>query len=79
MASKTVRVDFTPEFKRNLRALSKKYPRVRSDIEPILIKLQQGAVTGAQIAGTGYPLFKLRIKIVTYLKVNGQGTELSIG
>jgi mRNA-degrading endonuclease RelE of RelBE toxin-antitoxin system len=31
-----VRVEFTPEFKRNLRALSKKYRHIRSDVQPVL-------------------------------------------
>ena len=32
-------IRFTPEFKRNLRQLSKKYRRIRSDIQPILVVL----------------------------------------
>ncbi len=31
-----VEIRFTPEFKRNLRALSKRYHHLRSEIEPIL-------------------------------------------
>ena len=33
-----VEIRFTPEFKRNLRTLSKRYRYIRSDIEPILEK-----------------------------------------
>lgn len=29
-------VEFTPEFKRNLRSLAKKYRRIRSDIQPVI-------------------------------------------
>ena len=31
-----VQVEFTTEFKRNLRALSKKYRHIRSDIQPVI-------------------------------------------
>jgi len=34
-----VQVEFTPEFKRNLRALSKKYRHIRSDVQPVIDRL----------------------------------------
>ena len=34
-----VRVEYTPEFKRNLRALAKKYPHIHSDAQPVIEKL----------------------------------------
>jgi mRNA-degrading endonuclease RelE of RelBE toxin-antitoxin system len=57
-----VDIRFTPEFKRNLRALSKRYPRIRADIEPLISQLQKGHFPGDQIAGTGYTLYKVRIR-----------------
>ena len=36
-------VRFTPEFKRNLRQLAKKYRRIRSDIQPVIDALRYKA------------------------------------
>ena len=52
-----VEIRFTPEFKRNLRALSKRY-----HLEPILEKLQSGIFIGDQIPRTGFILYKVRIR-----------------
>jgi len=57
-----VEIRFTPEFKRNLRALSKRYHHIRSDIEPILNQLQAGIFVGDQIPHTGYTLYKVRVR-----------------
>ncbi len=56
-------VEFTPEFKRNLRSLAKKYRRIRSDIQPVIEQIQHGDFLGDQIPKTGeYTLFKIRVK-----------------
>ncbi len=34
-----VQVEFTPEFKRNLRTLARKYRQIRSDVEPVINQL----------------------------------------
>ena len=57
-----IEVAFTPEFKRNLRALAKKYPHIRSDIQPIIEKVQHGEFVGDQVQGIGYTIFKVRIR-----------------
>lgn len=57
-----VQIEFTPEFKRNLRALAKKYPQIRSDIQPVIDQLQDGEVVGDQVTGTDYSVFKVRVK-----------------
>ena len=57
----TPAVKFTPEFKRNLRALAKKYRHIRADIEPIIADLQAGALPGDQVPGIGYTIFKVRV------------------
>jgi hypothetical protein len=41
-----VHVEFTPEFKRNLRALAKKYRHIRSDVQPVIDALKAGEVFG---------------------------------
>ena len=50
------------EFQRDLRALSKKYRHIRSDVQPIIEKLQAGELLGIPIPGTGYEIFKVRVK-----------------
>jgi mRNA-degrading endonuclease RelE of RelBE toxin-antitoxin system len=59
---KHIAVEYTPEFKRNLKRLAKKYPHIRSDVEPVIKKLELGELPGDKIPGTGYVLFKTRIK-----------------
>ena len=58
----SVEVFFTPEFKRNVRALAKKYPHIRSDIQPFIEQIQSGEWIGDKIQGTGYAIFKVRIR-----------------
>ena len=41
-----VPVEFTPEFKRNLRALAKKHHHIRSDVQPVIDALKAGEVFG---------------------------------
>lgn len=57
-----IRIEFTPEFKRNLRALAKKYRQIRSDIQPVIDRLQIGEIVGDQVPGTDYSIFKVRVK-----------------
>lgn len=58
---KTVDLQYTPEFKRNLRALLKKYRHILEDIKPIIHELEQGIFTGDQVPGIGYTVFKKRV------------------
>ena len=55
-------VEFTLEFKRNLRALSKKYRHIRSDLQAVLEQLQADEFIGDRIAGTRYTVFKVRVR-----------------
>ena len=41
-----IRIEFAPEFKRNLKRLAKKYRHIRSDIEPVTNELQKGIIIG---------------------------------
>jgi mRNA-degrading endonuclease RelE of RelBE toxin-antitoxin system len=61
-SSRPVRVEFTPEFKRNVRQLSKKYRHVQADVQPIIAQLAAGQTPGDRIPRTGYTVFKVRIK-----------------
>jgi mRNA-degrading endonuclease RelE of RelBE toxin-antitoxin system len=56
-----VHIEFTPEFKRNLRALAKKYRHIRSDVQPVIDALTSGEVPGDQVPRTLYAVFKVRI------------------
>ena len=55
-------VTFTPEFKRNLRQLAKKYRRIKSDLQPILDQLISGNKPGDQVRQVRYQVFKVRAK-----------------
>lgn len=57
-----VQISFTHEFKRNLRQLSRKYRRIRSDLQPILDQLAEGARPGDQVSRVSYDVFKVRVK-----------------
>lgn len=57
-----VTIKFTPEFKRNLRLLSKKYRHIRSDVQPIIEQIQTGEFLGDQIPGVKHTVFKVRVK-----------------
>jgi len=48
-----VKIDLTPESKRNLRKLSKKYRQIRSDVQPIIEQLQGGNFIGNRIPEMG--------------------------
>jgi len=55
-------VYFTPESKPHLRALAKKYPHIRSDVQPIIEQIEQGNFVGDQVQGTSYTIVKVRIR-----------------
>jgi mRNA-degrading endonuclease RelE of RelBE toxin-antitoxin system len=60
--AKVVQVEFTPEFKRNIRQLAKKYRHLQADVQPVIAQLEAGQTPGTQIPRTGYTVFKVRIK-----------------
>ena len=56
-------VEFTPEFKRNLRSLAKKYRHIRSDVQPVIDQIREGDFVGDQIPKTGdHTIFKVRVR-----------------
>jgi len=69
-------VRFTPEFKRNLRALSKKYYHIRSDVEPVIEQIEAGDFVGDQVPGTGYTIFKARVRNSDIRKGKSAGYRL---
>lgn len=57
-----LQVKFTPEFKRNLRGLAKKYRHIHSDVQSVIKQIQAGDFVGDQIPRTGYTIFKVRVR-----------------
>src|SRR2546426_7678618 len=55
-------IEYTAEFKRNLRVLAKRYPHIRSDVQPFVHDLQLGETPGDQVTGVGYTVFKVRLR-----------------
>lgn len=62
--SSFVNIDLTPEYKRNLKELAKKYRNIRSDTQLILTELQKGNFLGDRLQGFGedYFIYKVRVK-----------------
>ena len=57
-----VSVRFTPEFKRNLQTLAKKYRHIQVDVQPVVEQLQAGILPGDRVPGVNVPIFKVRIR-----------------
>ncbi|MEB3311013.1 MAG: type II toxin-antitoxin system RelE/ParE family toxin [Snowella sp.] len=55
-------VRFTATFLRRLKALSKRYRKIQSDIQPIIEQLRCGNIIGNQIPNTNLSLFKVRAR-----------------
>ena len=53
---------FSDEFKERLRTLAKRYRQIQADLQPLIDSLQAGNLVGDQIPGTGYTVFKVRLK-----------------
>jgi mRNA-degrading endonuclease RelE of RelBE toxin-antitoxin system len=53
---------FTFEFKRNLRYLAKAYRSIKSDIEPIIKRIENGELPGNKVPGIHLNIFKVRVK-----------------
>lgn len=56
------RVEYAPEFKRNLRRLAKKYRRIRSDLQALLEDLKAAERPGDLIPHTGHGVYKVRVR-----------------
>jgi addiction module RelE/StbE family toxin len=61
-SGRPVEVTFTPEFKRNLRQLAKKYRRIKADIQPVIEALEKGEKPGDQVPRVQHEIFKVRAK-----------------
>jgi len=55
-------VEYTEAFLHQLRRLSRRYPHIRNDVQPVIEQLQAGEILGEQIPRTGLTLFKVRVR-----------------
>jgi len=62
--SSEVQIDLTPEFKKNLKKLAKKYRNIRSDLQSLIVELQQGNFLGDRLVGfeSDLYIYKVRVK-----------------
>lgn len=66
----------TLEFRNSLRVLSKKYRKIRSDIEPVINQIQMGCFLGDQIPGSEYCVYKVRVLNTNINKGKSAGYRL---
>lgn len=57
-----VSVGYAPQFKRDIKHLIKKYRHIRDDVENLIQQLEQGATPGDQLQGTGFTVYKTRLR-----------------
>lgn len=57
-------VSYSDAFKCQLKRLSRRYRRIRDDIQPIIDRLETGETPGERIAGVGHILYKVRVRVV---------------
>jgi len=60
--SQSVDIEYTPELKRALRKLAKKYRHIRSDLQSVIMLLQKGELVGDRVSGAGNTVFKARVR-----------------
>ena len=58
-----VNIDLTPEYRRNLKDLAKKYRNIRSDTQSVIAELQQGNLLGDRLAGFGSNLYIYKVRV----------------
>ena len=58
----TVEVNLTPQFRKDLKNLAKRYRSIRKDLEPLIAELQSGKTPGERLQGLNYQVFKVRLK-----------------
>ncbi len=58
----SISVFYSHEFKRNVRKLLKKYPRLPDDLDEFIDRLQTGNVEGDLLQHVGCEVYKARIK-----------------
>jgi mRNA-degrading endonuclease RelE of RelBE toxin-antitoxin system len=57
----SIQIALTPQFKRDLRDLSKRYRSIRTDLQALIERLQLGETPGDEITGDRDKIFKVRL------------------
>lgn len=57
-----IRVEYSPQFKKDVQRLAKKYRHIRSDLQPLIDELQNRHLPGDRIQGTSYNVYKERLR-----------------
>jgi mRNA-degrading endonuclease RelE of RelBE toxin-antitoxin system len=60
--SNNVEVNLTPQFRKDLKNLAKRYRSIRKDLQPLIEELQSGNTPGDRLEGLSYQVFKVRLK-----------------
>ena len=55
-------VGYTPEFKRAVRKLARRYRTLHDDLQPFLDELEAGRTPGDQLQHSHYKAFKVRVQ-----------------
>ena len=56
-----VQIEYTTRFQRDVRTLAKRYRDIRTDLQPLLDRLQDGETPGDLVPGINYTVFKVRV------------------
>jgi mRNA-degrading endonuclease RelE of RelBE toxin-antitoxin system len=57
-----IEIRVTPDFKKQLQKLEKRYRKIKSDLEPILMQIQMGEIVGDKLQGIDPEVFKVRVR-----------------
>jgi mRNA-degrading endonuclease RelE of RelBE toxin-antitoxin system len=73
MTTNPTRISFGQQFVKDLKHLKKKYPNIRRDVDVLIQSLQNGERPGDQVQGTGYTIYKVRLKSTDLSKGKSSG------
>ena len=60
--SEPIQVKFAPSFQKDIKRLGKKYPKIKTDLSPLIKQLENGETPGDAIQGVGYEVYKVRVR-----------------
>ena len=54
-------IQLTPQFRKDLKQLAKRYRSIRKDLDPLIQQLKTGNIIGDQLVGLNREVFKVRL------------------
>jgi mRNA-degrading endonuclease RelE of RelBE toxin-antitoxin system len=57
-----IEIRLTSDFRKQVRKLEKRYRKLQSDLQPILMQIQMGEIIGDRLQGIDAEVFKVRIR-----------------